>query len=94
MRRNMWSTILNDPRINLLIFGVVLFVPGAKTNYVTCGSVFKLLNVDYRIRLHSHDVKYGTGSGQQSVTGIEIQEDVNSHWIIWIIKEKGLCERG
>ena len=55
---------------------------GRGNQYVTCGSVLKLLNVDYKVRLHSHDVKYGTGSGQQSVTGTEVQEDVNSHWII------------
>lgn len=73
---------------------LLLIIPGAKTNHVTCGSVLKLLNVDYRIRLHSHDVKYGTGSGQQSVTGTEIQEDANSHWSIWLAKEKGVCERG
>lgn len=32
--------------------------------------------------MHSHDVKYGTGSGQQSVTATELQEDINSHWLI------------
>lgn len=51
-------------------------------DFITCGSVLKLYNVDYKIRLHSHDVKYGSGSGQQSVTGISIPEDINSHWII------------
>ncbi|XP_055608888.1 stromal cell-derived factor 2 [Uranotaenia lowii] len=61
--------------------------------YVTCGSVLKLLNVDYRVRLHSHDVKYGTGSGQQSVTATELQEDVNSHWAIKAATGKH-CERG
>lgn len=50
--------------------------------YVTCGSVLKLYNIDYKVRLHSHDVKYGSGSGQQSVTGIAIPEDLNSHWAI------------
>ena len=49
---------------------------------VTCGSVLKLQNVHHKIRLHSHDVKYGSGSGQQSVTGTEVKEDVNSHWAI------------
>ncbi|KAK9736757.1 hypothetical protein QE152_g11306 [Popillia japonica] len=58
------------------------YTNGAKQRYVTCGSVIKLLNSDYRVRLHSHDVKYGTGSGQQSVTGTEVQEDVGSHWAI------------
>ncbi|PSN32132.1 hypothetical protein C0J52_11757 [Blattella germanica] len=55
---------------------------GRSNQYVTCGSVLKLMNVGYKVRLHSHDVKYGTGSGQQSVTGTDVQEDVNSHWVI------------
>jgi dolichyl-phosphate-mannose--protein O-mannosyl transferase len=60
-----------------------LFLPIGRSNqYVTCGSVLKLMNIGYKIRLHSHDVKYGTGSGQQSVTGTDVQEDVNSHWVI------------
>ena len=42
----------------------------------------KLQNIYHKIRLHSHDVKYGSGSGQQSVTGTEVKEDVNSHWAI------------
>lgn len=67
--------------------------PGAKQRYVTCGSVIKLLNSDYRVRLHSHDVKYGTGSGQQSVTGTEVQEDVGSHWAIKY-KTGQPCPRG
>jgi len=33
--------------------------------YVTCGSALKLMNTGLNIRLHSHDVKYGSGSGQQ-----------------------------
>ena len=55
---------------------------------VTCGSVVKLQNIYHKIRLHSHDVKYGSGSGQQSVTGTEVKEDVNSHWAI-----KGKCSK-
>ena len=38
-------------------------------NYVTCGSSLKILNTYNNVRLHSHDVKYGSGSGQQ-VTGM------------------------
>lgn len=64
------------------LFTCCIYVEGRGNQYVTCGSVLKLLNVDYKVRLHSHDVKYGTGSGQQSVTGTEVQEDANSHWII------------
>lgn len=33
--------------------------------YVTCGSVIKLMNNNLKFRLHSHEVKYGSGSGQQ-----------------------------
>ncbi|CAG9825049.1 unnamed protein product [Phaedon cochleariae] len=74
-------------------FRAVIPLFASTQKFVTCGSVLKLLNTDYRVRLHSHDVKYGTGSGQQSVTGTEIQEDINSHWLV-----KGgtgkTCERG
>lgn len=79
--------------INLKIFFFYKIISGAKTKYVTCGSVLKLMNTDYRVRLHSHDVKYGTGSGQQSVTGTELQEDTNSHWTILAPLNKQ-CDRG
>lgn len=61
--------------------------------YVTCGSVIKLMNNNINVRLHSHEVKYGSGSGQQSVTAIEQTDDVNSHWVV---KGKGgkICNRG
>uniref|UniRef100_T1H413 MIR domain-containing protein n=1 Tax=Megaselia scalaris TaxID=36166 RepID=T1H413_MEGSC len=55
---------------------------------VTYGSILKLLNQDYGYRLHSHDVKYGSGSGQQSTTGIELKEDVNSHWVVKTTEDK------
>nr|CAD7443716.1 unnamed protein product [Timema bartmani] len=81
----------------LVIFTLILclfvLVEGRANQYVTCGSVLKLMNVGYKIRLHSHDVKYGTGSGQQSVTGTELQEDVNSHWLIKSETGKH-CNRG
>lgn len=60
---------------------------------MSCGSVLKLFNTGYKVRLHSHDIKYGTGSGQQSVTGTEVQEDVNSHWLIKA-EMKNNCIRG
>uniref|UniRef100_A0A834R5S1 Stromal cell-derived factor 2 n=1 Tax=Sarcoptes scabiei TaxID=52283 RepID=A0A834R5S1_SARSC len=60
---------------------------------VTCGSVIKLMSVNSGIRLHSHDIKYGSGSGQQSVTGTDQQEDINSYWQIRP-KQDEHCERG
>ncbi|XP_077456021.1 stromal cell-derived factor 2-like protein 1 [Stigmatopora argus] len=57
---------------------------GKETEFkdVTCGSLIKLLNTRHSVRLHSHDVKYGSGSGQQSVTGVESADDGNSYWQI------------
>lgn len=57
-------------------------VTGKKFNYefVTCGSALKLLNSASNVRLHSHDVKYGSGSGQQSVTAVDSSDDNNSYW--------------
>ncbi|PIO70880.1 hypothetical protein TELCIR_07233 [Teladorsagia circumcincta] len=61
--------------------------------FVTCGSVLKFSNANEGSRLHSHDVKYGSGSGQQSVTAVTASDDVNSHWQIYpSLKEK--CHRG
>ncbi|XP_069581122.1 stromal cell-derived factor 2-like protein 1 [Brachyistius frenatus] len=54
----------------------------SEISLVTCGSLVKLLNTRHNVRLHSHDVKYGSGSGQQSVTGVESADDANSYWQI------------
>ncbi|XP_062398728.1 stromal cell-derived factor 2-like protein 1 [Sardina pilchardus] len=63
------------------------------SNYVTCGSLVKLLNTRHNVRLHSHDVKYGSGSGQQSVTGVDSADDSNSYWRIRG-KPDVICQRG
>ncbi|KAF7687259.1 stromal cell-derived factor 2-like protein 1 [Silurus meridionalis] len=63
------------------------------SEYVTCGSLVKLLNTRHNVRLHSHDVKYGSGSGQQSVTGVETADDANSYWRIRG-KPNEICQRG
>ncbi|XP_055654059.1 stromal cell-derived factor 2 [Falco peregrinus] len=60
---------------------------------VTCGSVVKLLNVRHNVRLHSHDVRYGSGSGQQSVTGVLAADDGNSYWRVRG-RTAAVCERG
>lgn len=64
-----------------------------KYNYVTWTSVIKLLNLQTSTRLHSHDVKYGSGSGQQSVTAVKNADDHNSYWQIKpklnVVKERG-----
>ncbi|CAL8248965.1 unnamed protein product [Merluccius merluccius] len=66
---------------------------GSELNLVTCGSLVKLLNTRHNVRLHSHDVKYGSGSGQQSVTGVESADDANSYWRVRG-QTGGPCQRG
>ncbi|XP_057676047.1 stromal cell-derived factor 2 [Corythoichthys intestinalis] len=66
---------------------------GTELTFVTCGSVLKLLNIKHNVRLHSHDVRYGSGSGQQSVTGVTSAEDSNSYWRVRGTRD-ATCLRG
>lgn len=64
----MWSAGRGRPAgAALLGLLLALLVPGSGaaktgTGVVTCGSVLKLFNTQHRVRLHSHDVKYGSGA--------------------------------
>lgn len=49
---------------------------------VTCGSVIKLKHAASGYDLHSHEISYGSGSGQQSVTGYQDTSDANSLWSV------------
>ncbi|XVF89388.1 hypothetical protein PTKIN_Ptkin19aG0126300 [Pterospermum kingtungense] len=49
---------------------------------ITYGTVLKLMHEKTKYRLHSHDVPYGSGSGQQSVTAFHNVDDSNSYWIV------------
>ncbi|MED6277136.1 Stromal cell-derived factor 2-like protein [Characodon lateralis] len=51
------------------------------------------LDLTHNVRLHSHDVRYGSGSGQQSVTGVSAVEDSNSYWSIRGTSDAS-CARG
>lgn len=83
--------------MGLVVFGVLVllgfypfenaspqpaFAAPAPGRQVTYGSTIKLMHDKTKYRLHSHDVPYGTGSGQQSVTGYPGVEDSNSYWSI------------
>ncbi|KNE62404.1 hypothetical protein AMAG_07626 [Allomyces macrogynus ATCC 38327] len=60
---------------------------------VTCGAVIKLSHVPSGFKLHSHNVRYGSGSGQQSVTALPNRDDPSSLWLV----KKGWgesCTRG
>ncbi|KJE95958.1 mannosyltransferase [Capsaspora owczarzaki ATCC 30864] len=61
--------------------------------HVTCGSVVKLTHAPTGAKLHSHEVKYGTGSTQQSVTGFPQADDTNSYWTVRGPHDE-YCERG
>ncbi|CAM4648776.1 unnamed protein product [Lepidochelys olivacea] len=80
------------PRLLMLVVGLGA-AAGSEPGLVTCGSVVKLLNVRHNVRLHSHDVRYGSGSGQQSVTGVSAVDDSNSYWRVRG-KTSTVCERG
>jgi len=54
----------------------------ARCVQVTCGSVVKLQHLGTGADLHSHEVAYGSGSGQQSVTAMADPEDANSFWAV------------
>ncbi|PAA82956.1 hypothetical protein BOX15_Mlig001622g5, partial [Macrostomum lignano] len=69
-------------------------VKGSLFDFVTCGSVLKLQNLAHNVRLHSHEVRYGSGSGQQSVTGVEATEDANSYWRVRDATSGTGCRRG
>ncbi|RUS25475.1 MIR motif-containing protein [Jimgerdemannia flammicorona] len=60
---------------------------------VTCASAIKLGNPISGFKLHSHGVAYGSGSGQQSVTGFSASDDSNSLWIVRPAVGK-TCKRG
>lgn len=49
--------------LSLLLLGGLWSAVGASNMaVVTCGSVVKLLNTRHNVRLHSHDVRYGSGT--------------------------------
>lgn len=66
----------------IILFVSIESIQSLKYEFVTWTSVIKLVNVNTNTRLHSHDVKYGSGSGQQSVTAVKNADDHNSFWQI------------
>uniref|UniRef100_A0A1A8MX04 Stromal cell-derived factor 2 n=1 Tax=Nothobranchius pienaari TaxID=704102 RepID=A0A1A8MX04_9TELE len=81
------------PAFLLILFCIFGLSAGTELSFVTCGSAIKLLNTRHNVRLHSHDVRYGSGSGQQSVTGVSVVEDSNSYWSIRGTRDSS-CHRG
>lgn len=56
-------TVLPNSLPTILLLSTCLFglSLGTELGFVTCGSVLKLLNTKHNVRLHSHDVRYGSG---------------------------------
>ncbi|XP_038615188.1 stromal cell-derived factor 2 [Tachyglossus aculeatus] len=92
-----WAAVASSSPLLLLLLLLLETLLGpagaADPPVVTCGSVVKLLNTRHDVRLHSHDVRYGSGSGQQSVTGVSAVDDSNSYWRVRG-KTSTVCERG
>ncbi|KAI8613417.1 MIR motif-containing protein [Chytriomyces sp. MP71] len=70
------------------------FVIEKEFEAVTCGSSVKLAHAATGYRLHSHQVTYGSGSGQQSVTGFNGGDDPNSLFVVDSAFGAKQCKRG
>ncbi|KAI8611595.1 MIR motif-containing protein [Chytriomyces sp. MP71] len=70
------------------------FVIEKEFEAVTCGSSVKLAHSATGYRLHSHQVTYGSGSGQQSVTGLNGGDDPNSLFVVDSAFGAEQCKRG
>ncbi|CAM9528828.1 unnamed protein product [Ectocarpus fasciculatus] len=70
------------PGVAALILLAAACSVGAGEVLVTCGSVIKLRHDTTHFHLHSHVIKWGGGSGQQSVTGHGGEDDQGSMWIV------------
>ncbi|KAI0563070.1 Glycosyltransferase 39 [Gracilaria domingensis] len=68
--------------LSLTLFYSSICVADTEVADVTYGSTIKLEHAPTKYRLHSHDIKYGTGSEQQSVTAVSDKSDSNSFWIV------------
>jgi hypothetical protein len=77
----------------LLSFSVLLSVADDSA-IVSCGSVIKLRHKETGHHLHSHQIAWGSGSGQQSVTGHGSSDDFGSMWIIKEPFRSEACEVG
>ncbi|ETP28386.1 hypothetical protein F442_22319 [Phytophthora nicotianae P10297] len=62
-----WSATTTSSRVKKLACKTPLLT-SAGFEHVTCGSSVKLVHGPSRYRMHSHEIQYGSGSGQQSAT--------------------------
>jgi dolichyl-phosphate-mannose--protein O-mannosyl transferase len=77
--------VLNFSKMMLLLFFAlfnVVFCKSKDHEKVTYGSAIKLTNLDNGYKLHSQDLQYATGSGQQTITGYPDSDDPNSLFVV------------
>ena len=71
---------------NLLIAVLAAWIASASgkenASVVSCGSIVKLRNAETLRHLHSFQVNYGSGSGQQAVVGTNAGDSGESMWIV------------
>lgn len=65
--------------LSLLLLGGLWSAVGASNMaVVTCGSVVKLLNIRHNVRLHSHDVRYGSDASPLCLAFVSCLQVVGS----------------
>lgn len=68
--------------------------PSSAFKFVTCGSALKLRHVGTGYYLHSHPIRWSSGSGQQSVTAFGGEGDTNSLWQVRSAFGQAPCAQG
>lgn len=66
----------------LLVAAAASPAAALERHLVTYGSAVKLASTQHAFNLHSHEISYGSGSGQQSVTGTANEGDEEDLWMI------------
>jgi len=81
----------------VLVLSLLAWCTSAKDDqfaYVTCGSAVKLKHKGSGFTLHSHPIKWGSGSGQQSVTGLDSASDNGGLWQVKAPVHEQPCLQG
>jgi len=65
-----------------VVYSLLALVAAGDESPVTCGSMVKLQHVGSSSHLHSHQIQWGSGSGQQSVTGHGSNNDAGANWLV------------
>lgn len=79
----------------LLCFALALSKRDDGAEIVTCGSMLTLVHSDTGYALHSHQINWGSGSGQQSVTAEKAEQGAQNMWLVReATSAEGTCRVG